>query len=164
MPMPDLDLIYEKDCPNVALARANLRKALEEIGWTQDWTEHLIGNSTSPLRVRGYGSPTILVDDTDVAGASPAAEASCRLYANADGHVGAPSVGQIAAAIRSRLPPGQRSPSLPKWCAAGCAAPAVGTALLPAVSCPACWPAYAGLWAQYCSSSHAVPSPAPSSS
>jgi mercuric ion transport protein len=143
--MPSLDLIYEKDCPNAALARANLRKALEVIGWTQRWNEHVIGDARAPERVRGYGSPTILVDGTDVAGASHAGEASCRLYASRDGHVGAPAVAQIVAALRNRLTPGPRGPSLPKWCAAGCAVPAVGTALLPALGCPACWPAYAGL-------------------
>jgi hypothetical protein len=116
--MRSVDLIYERDCPNVALARANLRRALEDLGVTQPWQEHLIGDPERPSRVRGYGSPTILVDGVDVAGASPGSEACCRVYATPQGRAGAPSVGQIAAAIRSRSAADQPPPALRRHSAA----------------------------------------------
>ncbi|MGH9351286.1 MAG: thioredoxin family protein [Terriglobia bacterium] len=96
-----IELIYDRDCPNVERSRANLGKALAAFPGETQWTEWDRGAPESPSHVRRYGSPTILVDGNDVAG-GPASEAgpSCRLYRNsANRFDGAPSVEQIAMAL-----------------------------------------------------------------
>jgi len=51
---------------------------------------------------RGYGSPTILIDEHDVAGDSERSR-SCRLYDQGDGTLDpAPSAASIIAALRVR--------------------------------------------------------------
>jgi hypothetical protein len=98
--------------------------------------------------VRGYGSPTVLVDGRDVAGAVPIeGMRSCRVYESAaDGPRGAPSVELIVAAlVRSRdaVRPG-RARNRQVSGSALAMLPALGMSLLPTLACPACWPAYAG--------------------
>jgi hypothetical protein len=109
------------------------------------WSEHLGSDPATPAHARGYGSPTILVDGRDVAGVEPGAEPCCRVYSDVDGRLaGVPSVEIIVAALRrataSPEPVGRR----PGWRGSLALVPAVGSALLPKVACPACWPAYAG--------------------
>jgi len=96
-----VELIYDSDCPNAAEARANLASALAATGREPRWTEWDRGAPESPLRVRGYGSPTILVDGKDVAGAAAGeGNPACRLYRNPAGLIaGAPPAAQIAAAL-----------------------------------------------------------------
>jgi hypothetical protein len=59
----------------------------------------------APERIRGYGSPTVLVDGRDVAGAAPfEGTTSCRLYGSTgDEPRGAPPVEAIVAALRAAL-------------------------------------------------------------
>jgi hypothetical protein len=66
--MATVDLVYDPDCPNVSLARTNLMRAFSRAGMQPQWSEHRIGDRNAPERVRGYGSPTVLVDGRDVAG------------------------------------------------------------------------------------------------
>ena len=60
----------------------------------------------APEPLRGWGSPTILVDGVDVAGQLAPTATSCRLYANADGRlVGTPPeelVRELVAMFRAR--------------------------------------------------------------
>lgn len=100
--MPSVDSVYAADCPNLALSREHLRLAFAAAGLTPDWQEHRIGDPDGPERVRGFGSPTILVDGRDVTGATPEAESCCRLY---DDNRGAPSVEDIAAALSAAAGP-----------------------------------------------------------
>lgn len=90
---PRVELIYDRDCPHVVLAREALRAGFAEAGLAPSWTEWERGAPQSPARVRGYGSPTVLVDGSDVAGESPGTgAASCRLYLDARGGLrGAPT-------------------------------------------------------------------------
>jgi len=144
-----VELIYDRDCPNVLEARANLVKALAASGREARWTEWDRGAPDSPHHVRGYGSPTILVDRKDVAGdsAMPVPHAkhdegspSCRLYRNRAGRfAGMPAVEQIAAALDFQ---GGASAG---WRSSLAAVPGIAFAFLPKLACPACWPAYAGL-------------------
>src|SRR5690606_17166541 len=83
----------------VAVARANLMRAFARAGMIASWSEHRIGDPSAPSHVRGYGSPTILVDGRDVAGLEPMAEACCRIYSGPNGSSGAPSVEQISEAL-----------------------------------------------------------------
>jgi hypothetical protein len=140
--MPTVELLYDPDCPNVTLARTNLMRAFAAAGLTPHWREREI--VVAPGTSGAYASPTILVDGHDVAGDQPCDAASCRLYVDAHGQAqGAPSIESIAAALRGATPATPR----PKAEAAGviAALPAVGTALLPKLTCAACWPAYAAL-------------------
>ena len=143
-----VELIYDRDCPNVLDARANLVKALTASGREARWTEWDRSAPDGPPHVRGYGSPTILVDRKDVAG-SPASEGnpSCRLYQNVAGRfAGMPSVEQITAALALKYGvPDAAARASAGWRSSLVAVPGIAFALLPKLTCPACWLAYAGL-------------------
>ena len=57
--MPTVELIYDRDCPNVAQARAQLLRAFAESKVEPRWQEWRGDDADSPSRVRGNGSPTI---------------------------------------------------------------------------------------------------------
>ncbi len=97
-----VELVYDRDCPNVAPARAQLRQALVEIGDSPEWQEWDRESADAPAYVKQYGSPTILVDGRDVDGTGTEADSNCcRVYAGADGRLnGVPSVEKIQAALR----------------------------------------------------------------
>jgi mercuric ion transport protein len=138
MKMPSIDFIFDSDCPNVAAARAGLIRALSQAGLALTWNEWRIGDPDMPQRTMGFGSPSILIDGIDVAGAAPGDAQSCRVYAQPDGTVsGLPSIEQIVGALR---PPRRQ-----RWTKHLTLLPGIGTAMLPKLACPACWPAYAGL-------------------
>jgi hypothetical protein len=99
--MPTVELVYDRDCPNVARARANLLLALVETGVARSWSEHRIGDPDVPERVHGFGSPTVLVDGRDVAGVEPGSAACCRVYAENGAASGAPPARLIAAALEA---------------------------------------------------------------
>jgi len=148
--MIKVELIYDPDCPNVSKARAQLLCAFAESGLRPRWSEWDRGDPASPAYVRGYGSPTVLVEGKDVAGAEPSDGISCcRLYADPSGAFdGVPSVRLIASALRAGNKPPlsrKRSGRLGGWRSSLATLPGIGAALLPAGACPACWPAYAGL-------------------
>lgn len=149
--MPRVELIYDADCPNVAAARTALLRAFAESGAPPQWTEWLRSAPDAPARVRGYGSPTILVDGADVA-AQPENDgrACCRVYVDANGAITrAPAAETIAAALARGAAPAKPSVPVPAeagkaaWLSAVAALPGLGAAALPA--CPACWPLYAGV-------------------
>ncbi len=89
---PSVELIYFTGCPNVESARANLRAALSAKGLTPEWREWNQTDAGAPARVMQYGSPTVLVDDEDVAGAESVAAMACRAS-------GAPSADEILDAL-----------------------------------------------------------------
>jgi mercuric ion transport protein len=140
--MPTIDFVYDLDCPNISSARANLMRALSKAGVPARWQEHRIGDPEAPDHVRGFGSPTILIDGRDVGGLEPAAESCCRLYAAENAMIGSPSVEDITAAIVRAASTPPRPTRLRTTVAA---LPAVGVALMPKIVCPLCWPAYVGL-------------------
>jgi hypothetical protein len=138
--MPTIELIYDSDCPNVPQARTNLLRAFSQAGMASRWREWDRADADAPAHVRAYGSPTILVDGRDVAGATAADAACCRIYTNDQGgKQGVPPIALIVAALagnaKARKLGRGAIPLLP----------AVGTALLPKLVCPACWPAYTGI-------------------
>jgi len=90
---PIVELVYFGSCPNVGLARQALKDALSSLGLFSSWQEWDLEHRTAPARVRGYGSPTVLIGGRDVRGGSPASEGlACR----ADG---APSADEIRRAL-----------------------------------------------------------------
>ncbi len=138
--MPTVELIYDSDCPNVPPARENLLRAFGQAGLPPRWREWERADAAAPAHVHRWGSPTVLVDGKDVAGASDSDAACCRIYMDDQGRKqGAPPVALIVAALAgkpSAAAPGRGVMAL---------LPAVGTAFLPKLVCPACWPAYSAL-------------------
>jgi len=92
-----VQLLYFPDCPNVDAARRTLAQALSQLGDAPLVTEIDVTDPGTPPHLRGWGSPTILVDGADVAGGQPA-EACCRLYPKSDQR-GAPPLALIEAAL-----------------------------------------------------------------
>ncbi|HHH27760.1 MAG TPA: MerC domain-containing protein [Polyangiaceae bacterium] len=142
----EVELIWQRDCPSVAVARQNLMRAFSIAGVPARWREWCVDEESCPEHARALGSPSVLVDGVDVAAHPVDHGRSCRLDHAADGALlPAPSADVIAAALRSldQLPPsgGDRL----SWRRVAAAAPALGVALLPKIACPACWPAYAGV-------------------
>lgn len=136
-----IELIYDPDCPNIEAARTVLRAACRQAGTDAVWQEWSRADPSSPDYVAKFGSPTILVDGKDVAGADSGGDAkSCRVYDTAEGGLtGVPEATQVARHLQDADPQAART--------LGALAPLLATAgaLLPALSCPLCWPAYAGL-------------------
>lgn len=141
--MPTVEFVYEKTCPYIEAARQRLIEAFGVAGIAPAWSEWEASDPEAPDHVRPYGSPTILVDGKDVTGL-PVEEASscCRIYALEGDERGVPRLDQIVAALTAETKPPKRAGSLKLNAAM---LPSVGAALLPKLSCPACWPAYAGL-------------------
>ncbi len=108
---PKIELIYEADCPNVALARRRLRAALTDLGVKPRWVEWKRTSPDAPGYARRYGSPTVLIEGSDVDHAAEAGIGeTCRLYVGDDGKLGtAPSVEAIKLALR--LSCGRRRPN-----------------------------------------------------
>jgi hypothetical protein len=97
-----IQLLHFQGCPNVDAARAALREALAAEKLDTPIEEIDIEASATPEWARRWGSPTILIDGTDVTGQEPCASpaSACRLYVG-----GAPSVESIRSRIRSAPAP-----------------------------------------------------------
>ena len=152
--MSEVILLYDHDCPNVAECRGNLLKAFTAAGKKPLWREVDRSAKDTPASLRGYGSPTILIDGTDVGGQKPVSDgASCRLYRDEHGgYAGVPSVEQITKSLRAER---QDDSSVNAhaggdgWKRSLAVLPAVGVALLPSITCPACWPGYAAVLSSF---------------
>jgi mercuric ion transport protein len=99
--VPTVEFIYDVDCPNVEKARQQLQRAFDETNMDPVWQEWDRDTGEAPEYVRGYGSPTILVDGQDVAGLPPSADANCcRVYeASEKEEPGVPPLELITAAL-----------------------------------------------------------------
>ncbi|MBI4370522.1 MAG: MerC domain-containing protein [Elusimicrobia bacterium] len=126
-------LLYFESCPNKDKARENLKQALVQLGIAPIWDEVDLESYQTPQKWRGFPSPTILVDGSDVVTGnfSASGTTSCRLG-------DAPSVDLIAARLKSSGP-------TKKWWVPLSSTPAALISLFPAAFCPACYPALAGL-------------------
>ncbi len=76
----NIELVFFDGCPNVDLARDNLRSALQWEGNDTTWTEWDLFADSTPKHLRQHGSPTILIDGRDVTD-NPAGggDTACRL-------------------------------------------------------------------------------------
>lgn len=97
--MASVELLYFPGCPHLPAAREQLRRALVSVGLASSWSEHDVTADDAPAHVRGYGSPTVLVDGRDVTGALPGQGASCCVYADSE-VAGVPPFAAIVAALR----------------------------------------------------------------
>jgi mercuric ion transport protein len=140
----NVELIYDADCPNVAATRSLLIKAFARTGVSARWREWERSAPDSPEYAKSYGSPTILIDGEDVAGTGPVAGAgACRVYADAQGSLSrTPSLEIVCAAL---LRASSTQPAKTRWQALAASFPAIGVALMPKLTCPLCFPAYAAL-------------------
>ncbi len=140
--MPTIEILYVPDCPNLPVARDQVRRALDALGLPASWTERDLSAADVPSHARGFGSPTVLVERRDVMGALPSEGVSCRIYADSERR-GAPPVSAIVAALRGASAPTRERPRR-GWSLLA-AVPGVLLAALPVLSCPGCWPVYAGV-------------------
>lgn len=104
--MPKIELVYDRDCPNVEATRVVLRRALGKAGLPEEWTEWDREAPESPEHARSYGSPTVLVGGTDVSGDGGESDANCcRVYAGADGGLrGVPAFEDVVRALAASGP------------------------------------------------------------
>ena len=145
----NVELIYDADCPNVAATRSLLIKAFTQTGVSARWNEWERGSPEGPAYVQSFGSPTILVDGEDIAGMNPTAGTrACRVYSGSDGNLQTtPPLDLICAALLKDSPASRgRIAGASRWQSIVASFPAIGTALLPKLTCPLCWPAYAALF------------------
>ena len=141
----NVELIYDADCPNAADTRSMLIKAFTTTGVSARWKEFERSSPDAPDHARCYGSPTILIDGKDVAGAAPSPRTrACRVYSDGGGKLSRiPPLEVICSALLGATPGGK--PTTSRWQAAIASFPAIGTVLLPKLACPLCFPAYAAI-------------------
>lgn len=148
MAMRSVDFIYFPGCPNVDQARAHLLAAFTAIAVEPRWVEWDASDPATPDEFRQHGSPTVLVNGRDVAGAEPLSGGnSCRVYETADGLSGAPPVALLVQALRA-VPAAAIEPAAATsgWRRALAVLPSLGTAAIPVGACPVCVAGYAGLF------------------
>ncbi len=97
MKTPRVELVYFSDCPNVDATREAVRAALITEGLPNKWREWNRDDPATPEALRGYGSPTVLVNGADIL-PTEGGNASCRVYAG-----GAPEVAVLRAALRQAM-------------------------------------------------------------
>jgi mercuric ion transport protein len=138
MSQTKVELLYAGDCPNVGVARSQLLRAFLAAGLQPHWLEYRIDDPSCPPRLRGHGSPTVLVNGRDVFIYGREADADCcRVYTSAQGALAvAPPATLITAALKEQG-------RFANWRISAVGIPALAVALLPKLVCPACWPAYA---------------------
>lgn len=91
-----VQLLVFDGCPLAEPARKNLKQALAVCGM-EEFEEIDILDSASPEELRGWGSPTILVNGLDVSGHPKGDCESCRIYGTPDG---VPEVQTIVSELR----------------------------------------------------------------
>ncbi len=79
-----VQLLVFEGCPLADPARKNLKQALAACDM-DEFEEIDILDSASPEDLRGWGSPTILVNGLDVSGSPKGDSVSCRVYSTPDG-------------------------------------------------------------------------------
>lgn len=134
-----VQLVYFEGCPNVEAARLSLRDMLAKLRLAVPIELVCTTEVDTPPELKGWGSPTILVDGVDIGGERFPNGSSCRLYRSSDGRTQRfpPSSLIAAALLRAQNQRGQ-------WVRSLAALPGAGLSLLPSISCPACVAAYAG--------------------
>ncbi len=91
MRVPDLEFLWWEGCPSTERAFADLRQALRDVGLGEaEVRTREIETDAEADEVGFRGSPTILIDGVDVAGASQEDPIGlgCRVYRRRDGRIG----------------------------------------------------------------------------
>lgn len=145
--MAVVEFIYEKNCPNIALARLQILRAFSALKIKPHWLEWEVNDSEAPEYARQCGSPTIMVNGKDVDGAMSSNNTNhCRLYRQPDNtSSGVPAIESIMQAIQGHENKGARFFRIPGSGLKAAMLPVLFFALLPKLICPFCWPLYTGL-------------------
>ena len=98
MPGPRIQLLTFAGCPLAAAARTELESALTDLG-IDGYEEIDLNALDTPDQLRGWGSPTILIDGIEATGQPKGDQLSCRVYATPEK---VPNHAAIVAAIRQR--------------------------------------------------------------
>jgi hypothetical protein len=102
----DVELLWWAGCPSTERALADLREALAELGHgdvTVRMTEIVTDEEAGAARFAG--SPTILVDGTDVAPINEEIGLGCRVYRRRDGRISpTPDPDDLRDVLRAALP------------------------------------------------------------
>jgi len=89
MRTPDVELLWWEGCPSTERALGELREALAELGLPAEVRVREV-RTDEEARAAGFtGSPTILIDGTDVAAPTLGEPAmlACRVYRRRDGRI-----------------------------------------------------------------------------
>ncbi|HLK11024.1 MAG TPA: hypothetical protein VKW76_06555 [Candidatus Binatia bacterium] len=89
--MVTVELVCDQGCPNAEEARIT--------GLAAQCSEWTTSSDTTPAHLRRYGSPTVLVNGRDVAGAEPGEAESCRVYEGNRRRSGVPPTELIVSAL-----------------------------------------------------------------
>lgn len=90
-----VQLVFFEGCPNAVEARHRIESALTQLGLPKAWKEWDTMQPGTPEQYARFGSPTVLVDGTDVTGAGQGAGVGCAVG-------GAPAVDTIIRALQAR--------------------------------------------------------------
>jgi hypothetical protein len=80
---PRIQLLIFDGCPLADAARRSLQTALDSLELSE-FEEIDLLDSATPDELKGWGSPTILINGVDVAGAARGAGVGCRVYDTPD--------------------------------------------------------------------------------
>lgn len=72
-----IDFVFFAGCPHADAARTRLRTALQECDLPATWSEWDSELPGTPAHLRGFASPSVLVDGVDVEGKSPTSGSGC---------------------------------------------------------------------------------------
>jgi predicted Zn-dependent protease len=86
---PDVQLLWWEGCPSTERALAELEQAMRDVGLAPDVRMREIKTDEDARQTGFMGSPTILIDGTDVveAGAESVVGLSCRVYRRRGGGI-----------------------------------------------------------------------------
>lgn len=94
-------LLYFADCPGWREAGRRLRLALDRVGHAGVPVDYVSVESGTAAGFRG--SPTIMVDGTDLLpGGAVSEELTCRVYRGENGLSGVPDLADLVTALRER--------------------------------------------------------------
>ncbi len=146
-----VEFIYDLNCPNIAETRTQLLKAFSEMQLPAKWIEWDRNSPDSPDYAKQYGSPTILVNGVDIVNNEPTQGNHCRIYQSDNQQLQkTPSVSLLMKAFKkaNKYNYTDNNNSNNKrftWQNVIAVSPSVFVALLPKLTCPLCWPLYAGI-------------------
>ena len=97
-----IDFMYSKHCPNIEVTRHILQEAIRSLDIRGiNVTERILGQSNLPDHCEGFGSPTILVNGSDLNGENyEEFTESCQVFFHANALTGVPLLEEVIHAIR----------------------------------------------------------------
>jgi hypothetical protein len=100
----EVELLVIPDCPGADEARALLRTALDDVGLSACPIPVTIVDTDDAARTRRFaGSPTFLVDGTDLFEGGPTSGSmACRVYATPEGPRNVPALRDLREALEGR--------------------------------------------------------------